>query len=317
MNEMKKRKSSTLPVRKVLFVCHGNVYRSFSAEALLKQYLDAHKIKGWEVFSAGTLAKKFPIDSEIIFDLKRLGVKDVRHKQHKLNKQMLRKFDLVIAMSQNQVDFIKNKFNYTHAVLFNELVKDEKSSVLDIEDKVKNYKNNRKGVEREIDSTIQYIHDSMPKLVEAINNRVYLFADFANGLRKHANGFPFIKLYETPNTLAFMSISIPSKEDGHILVIPKKRYIYFHELPPKILNELLLSIQKIGAIIDRDHGGYNVLLNNGRVAGQYIFHAHFHLLPRDSKDHIHLEGWGDKKMTVGQFVEFNKKLKEKIQKSKV
>jgi len=227
---------------------------------------------------------------------------------------MLKKFDLVIAMAEDQIDFMKKMFNYTHAVLFNELVKDEESSIWDIEDDVKDYKTNRNGVDRKINRTIQYIHDSIPKLVEGINQRVYLFVDFANGLRKreHRNGFPVIRLYETPHTLAFMSISIPSKEDGHILVIPKKRYIYFHEIPHKILNELLQSVQKIGAVLDRDHGGYNVLLNNGRAAGQYIFHAHFHLFPRDAKDQINLNGWSRKRMTLPQFIKFNKKLKEKI-----
>ncbi|MFA5840983.1 MAG: HIT domain-containing protein [Candidatus Paceibacterota bacterium] len=313
MKKVKKEKVPKYDTRKVLFVCNGNIFRSFSAETLLKHYLSKHKIKGWEVFSAGVIAKKEAVDKEVIADLKSFGVKDLRHKQHKLNKKMLKDFDLVIAVAQDQVDFIKNKFNYNHTVLFNELVKDERSSILDT-DTVKNYETNRKGVERKIDETVKYIHDSIPKLVDGINERVYLFSDFAKGLqtRKHFNGFPFIKLHETPNTLAFMSVSIPSKEDGHILIIPKKRYVFFHEIPSKILNELFLSLQKIGGVLERDHGGYNVLLNNGRAAGQYIFHAHFHLLPRDNNDQINLNGWINKKMTSAQFVDFNMKLKDKI-----
>ena len=231
-----------------------------------------------------------------------------------LSKPLLRKFDLVVAMAEDQIDFMKKKFNYEHAVLFNELVEDEEVSIWDIEDDVKDYATNRAGVIKEMDRTVRYIHDSIPRLVRGISQRVYLFVDFANGLRKreHRNGFPVIRLYETPNTLAFMSISIPSKEDGHILVIPKKRYIYFHEIPPKVLNELLRSVQRIGAVLDRDHGGYNVLLNNGRAAGQYIFHSHFHLLPRDDRDQIDLNGWARKRMTPRQFVEFNNRFKEKL-----
>ncbi len=314
MNKLKTRKSFHSNTRKVLFVCNGNLFRSFSAEILLKHYLDEHNIKNWEVFSAGTRAKKQDVDPEIIADLESFGVKNIRHRQHKLNRLMLEKFDLVIAMAEDQIDFMKKNFNYMHAVLFNELVEDKEASIWDIEDDVKNYKTNRTGVTREIDKTIRYIHSSIPKLINGINQRVYLFVDFANGLRKrkHRNGFPVIRLYETPNTLAFMSISIPSKEDGHILVIPKKRYIYFHEIPYKILNELLRSVQKIGAVLDRDHGGYNVLLNNGRAAGQYIFHAHFHLFPRDAKDQINLSGWSKRRMSQLQFIKFNKKLKERI-----
>jgi histidine triad (HIT) family protein len=314
MNKAKKSKSPKQNIRKVLFVCNGNIFRSYSAEALLKHYLSAHHVKGWDVFSAGVIAKKEPVDPEVIRELKVLGVKDLRHKQHKLNKALLKKYDLVIAMAQDQVDFMKKNFNFSHAILFNELVRDENSSIWDIEDDVKNYLTNRGGVEKEIDKTIKYIQKSIPKLVEGINERVYLFSDFAGGLRKrkHRNGFPVIKLYETPNTFAFMSISIPSKEDGHILVIPKERYIFLHEIPPKVLGELLLSIQRIGEVLERDHGGYNVLINNGRAAGQYIFHSHFHLLPRDKNDQINLNGWTDKKMSSQQFVEFNNQLKKKI-----
>lgn len=311
---MKKEKSAKSTVRKVLFVCNGNVFRSFSAEALLKHYLTVNKIKGWEVFSAGVRAGEWVPDEKTISTLRELGVRNTEHQPHKLNSALLKKYDLVVAMAEDQLSHLKNVLNYSHAVLFNELVRDEHSSIWDIEDDVKDHATNRAGVEKKIEETIKYIHGNIPKLVEGINERVYLFSDFANGLkrRRHNNGFPVIKLYETPNTFAFMSVSIPSKEDGHILVIPKKRYVLLHEIPHRVLGELLLTIQKIGAVLERDHGGYNVLINNGRAADQYIFHAHFHLLPRDPDDHINLNGWSNKKMSMQQFVDFNKKLKKKI-----
>jgi protein-tyrosine-phosphatase/diadenosine tetraphosphate (Ap4A) HIT family hydrolase len=315
---MKKEKNSKPITRKVLFVCTGNIFRSFSAEVLLKQYLAKHKIKGWEVASAGTLAEKQAVDKQVLAELKALGVKDFSHKQQKLSMAMLKKYDLVIAMAEDHAAFIKKELGYAHSVLFNELVRDEHSSIWDIEDEVKDYATNRRAVVEMVSKTIKYIHDSIPNLVKGIEERVYLFSDFANGVnkRRHNNGFPVIKLYETPNTFAFMSISIPSKEDGHILVIPKKRYVLLHEIPHKVLVELLLTIQKIGEVLERNHGGYNVLINNGRVADQYIFHAHFHLIPRDASDQIHLNGWDNKEMTEEQFVDFNKKLK-KIINSKV
>ena len=166
-----KEKSDKLPVYKVLFVCNGNVFRSISAEVLLKHYLNEHKIKGWKVFSAGTMAKKQEIDPEVISELKMFGAKNLIHKPHKLNTSMLKKFDLVIAMSEDQIDFMKKKFNYTEAVLFNELVNNEKTSIWDVNDTVKDYLTNREGVEKKINETIQYINKNISKLAGDIVQR--------------------------------------------------------------------------------------------------------------------------------------------------
>src|SRR3989344_4575946 len=115
-----------------------------------------------------------------------------------------------------------------------------------------------------------------------INYFYLLFSNFINGNFNHKNGFPFMPLYETKYSIAFMSIDIPEKEDGHILVVPKKRYKNLEDIPQKLLNDLIKTISIIGQSLMLSHEGYNVLLNNGRSAGQYILHAHFHIIPRKS-----------------------------------
>ena len=170
---MIKTKSSKRNPRKILLVCNGNIYRSLSAECLLKHYLNIHKIEGWEIFSAGTTARKQDIHPTSISKLKSLGIKKINLKQHRLNKSMLKKFDIVIAMAEDQIDFMKNKFNYTDPFLFNELACNKKSSVWDINDNVKNYLTDQIAVKKEIYRTIQYIHDNIPGLVAGIN-KLYL-----------------------------------------------------------------------------------------------------------------------------------------------
>ncbi|MBW6442263.1 HIT domain-containing protein [Patescibacteria group bacterium] len=304
-------------MKKVLFVCTGNVFRSMSAEYALKKYLKDKKISGWEVNSAGIKAKKEVIDPKTIEVLEELGIKDIKHHQKKLTKNLLKEHDVIIAMAKNHYDFIRSKFNYKNVVLFNELAINKKESVLDIQDEVKDYLNNRKDVEDKIKKTVRYILNKTPDLFKRISERFFLFSDFIEGSKKHRNGFPFMKLYETKNTVTFMSIDIPQKEDGHILIIPKKRYEGLSEIPPLILKELMGSVVKVGTAISNDHTGYNVLINNGVDAGQYIFHSHIHLIPRKEGDGINIEIWKGRKMNSKEFIDLNKKLKKQIYKNKI
>jgi len=46
---------------------------------------------------------------------------------------------------------------------------------------------------------------------------------------------------------------------------------------PQISNAV---IQAVGAI------GFNLLQNNGQIAGQVVFHLHFHIIPRFINDGI-------------------------------
>lgn len=67
-----------------------------------------------------------------------------------------------------------------------------------------------------------------------------LFCDFVSGKRKnHPGGHPFTIISETRNTISFMAIDIPAYEDGHILVITKKHFKYFSDLPKNIMHELI------------------------------------------------------------------------------
>lgn len=287
------------------------------AEYLFKKYLNEKKISGWKVGSAGITARPQDIKLKTIETLEDLGVKKIKHKQRKLTKKILNDYDIVVAMSTDHFDIIKNKFNYKNVILFSELAENKSIPILDIDEEIKNkdirkFKRNKNSVNRKISKTIRYIEKNIPNLFKNASERYYLFVDFVNKNILHRNGFPFIGLYETKNTITFMSLDIPSKEDGHILVIPKKRYEDFSEIPKSVLSELTYSIQKIGNALKLEHGGYNILLNNGRDAGQYIFHSHFHIIPRRKKDGIEIEEWVNKKMSKKDFIKINKDIKKKI-----
>lgn len=298
--------------KSILFICTGNTFRSMSAEYAFKKYLSDNKINGWKAASAGIVAEKKPINPKTLEVLEKMGVKIGNRKPVKLNGKMLRDYDIVVCLAENHFDFLNSEFGYKNALLFNELAEGKKVSIWDVGDEVKDHKTNKKAVNKKIENTIKEIFQKTPRLFKNASERYYLFADFVGGLISHRNGFPFIKLRETKNSVAFMSIDIPSKEDGHILVIPKKRYVDFSEIPESVLKEVMASIQKIGKAIKINHGGYNILLNNGADAGQYIFHAHFHIIPRKYDDGIKLENWNHKNIGVRDFIKLNKKLLKQI-----
>ena len=298
--------------RSILFVCTGNVFRSVSAEQCFKKYLIDNGISDWDVGSAGTLAPKESVDPKVLEILREFGIDDTSHEQKKLTREMLESHDAVVCMAENHVEFIKSEFGYTHAILFNDLALEEKTSIWDVEDDVPDYATNRLAVEEKLERTVKDIHGKIPAVFKNANERFYLFSDFVNGKVLHRNGYPFIALYETPYAIAFMSIDIPYKEDGHILVIPKKRYVDLSDIPSDVLDNLLSVIQKVGSALTANHGGYNVLLNNGRDAGQFMMHTHFHIIPRREGDGIRIETWKRPPVSLENFIQINERLKQQI-----
>lgn len=100
---------------------------------------------------------------------------------------------------------------------------------------------------------------------------------------------PSYKIYEDDFVLAFLTIN-PSSP-GHTLVIPKKHYNTILDLPKKELCEIIKTIQKIAkAILEAvETKAFNLVVNTGKDAEQFIDHAHFHIIPRFKDDKIRYE----------------------------
>ena len=75
---------------------------------------------------------------------------------------------------------------------------------------------------------------------------------------------------------------------GHALVIPKFHCKDFLELPREYLPDIFHSAQIIAqAIVSSLHlEAFNIFSNNGRIAGQSVFHFHLHVTPRYEGDNI-------------------------------
>lgn len=98
---------------------------------------------------------------------------------------------------------------------------------------------------------------------------------------KLANGdIPTNTIYEDDNFRVFMDASPATR--GHALVVPKEHFADIYEMDSEILGKALQVGQKVIKYVTPILGcdGYNLVQNNGEVAGQTVFHFHMHLIPR-------------------------------------
>ncbi len=75
--------------------------------------------------------------------------------------------------------------------------------------------------------------------------------------------------------------------EGHHLIIPKRHTIDFFAMTPQERDEtsaLLVLLQQKLLTDDSSITGFNIGMNCGESAGQSIFHAHTHLIPRRDGD---------------------------------
>ncbi len=95
---------------------------------------------------------------------------------------------------------------------------------------------------------------------------------------------PAEKIFENEKILVFLDIR-PSNP-GHFLLIPKKHCENLLDAEDDCLNEITKAIKKITPVVLQQVGasGFNLIVNNGAVAGQAVFHLHWHIIPRFPED---------------------------------
>jgi histidine triad (HIT) family protein len=85
-------------------------------------------------------------------------------------------------------------------------------------------------------------------------------------------------VYEDDDIFAFEDIQ--PQAPTHILLCPRKHFVSLTEANPEdaaILGKLQLVAAKL-AVERKLTEGYRTVFNNGRGAGQSVFHLHLHLL---------------------------------------
>ena len=99
-----------------------------------------------------------------------------------------------------------------------------------------------------------------------------------------AGDVPSSTVYEDEAVRVFMDVG-PLAE-GHLLVIPRDHCAEITSLTPDQAASIGRVLPVLGRALLKVTGaeGFNVLCNQGTVAGQVVMHVHFHLIPRVTGD---------------------------------
>ncbi len=99
-----------------------------------------------------------------------------------------------------------------------------------------------------------------------------------------AGEIPSRTLYEDDLFRVILDLGPASK--GHALIIPKDHFANLYELPENLASEAMKLAKKMMTVMTEKLAcdGFNLVQNNGEVAGQTVFHFHMHLIPCYKED---------------------------------
>lgn len=97
---------------------------------------------------------------------------------------------------------------------------------------------------------------------------------------------PASVVYEDQDVLSFLDVGPLS--EGHLLVVPREHYSQLTDMPAETCSKLAAVFPALGRAMLKVTGaaGFNILVNQGAVAGQVVPHVHFHLIPRRESDSL-------------------------------
>lgn len=105
-----------------------------------------------------------------------------------------------------------------------------------------------------------------------------------------AGEIPSKTLYEDEQFRVILDLGPAAK--GHALILPREHYANIYEIPEETAALSMRLAKKMAVLITEKMNcdGFNIVQNNGAVAGQTVSHFHMHLIPR-YKDDGQTIGW--------------------------
>ena len=122
---------------------------------------------------------------------------------------------------------------------------------------------------------------------------------------------PAAKIYEDSWVVGFLDIMPANK--GHCLVVPRKHTSNLIEMNDEDLVATMKAAKKVARALSLSfgNGSFNIVMNNGKEAGQLVNHAHIHLIPRFQKDRLRIK-WSHLKYEGDEMKEYADKIKKFI-----
>jgi histidine triad (HIT) family protein len=118
---------------------------------------------------------------------------------------------------------------------------------------------------------------------------------------------PSAKVYEDEAVYAFLDIK--PTNPGHTLIIPRSHYENVYTIPDEVLSAMASATKTLAIAVKRavDADGINLIMNNDSAAGQLVFHAHLHVVPRLQSDGF--RHWSGKAYKPGEMESVAQKIK--------
>ncbi|MBN2311214.1 MAG: HIT domain-containing protein [Candidatus Hydrogenedentes bacterium] len=102
---------------------------------------------------------------------------------------------------------------------------------------------------------------------------------------------------EDAHAVAFMDLG--QINPGHVLIVPRRHAAELVDLSEEEAAATFGMVHRVACAVKRSGlrcEGYNVWQSNGTVAGQDVFHVHFHVLPRFPGDALRISVAPDRPM---------------------
>ena len=122
---------------------------------------------------------------------------------------------------------------------------------------------------------------------------------------------PAAKIYEDGKVMSFLDIMPANK--GHCLVVPKNHSENLIEMGEDDLSATIKAAKKVARALSLSfgNGSFNMVMNNGKEAGQLVNHAHIHIIPRFQKDRLRIK-WSHLKYEGDELKDYAEKIRKFI-----